>query len=41
MKKYKIFGGAGEPIVKSDIIYQDELVCILNQEVKKGIIIFS
>ena len=46
MKKYKIknnkiFGGAGEPIVKSDIIYQDELVCILNPVVKKGIIIFS
>ena len=45
-KKYKIknkkmVGGTGEPIKQSDIIYQDELVCILNPEVKKGIIIFS
>jgi len=46
MKRYKIknnriFGGAGEPILKGDILYQDELVCILSPDVKKGIIIFS
>ena len=30
-----------EPIQQSDIMYQDDLVCILRPDVKKGIIIFS
>ena len=34
-----MIGGAGEPIEQSDIMYQDDLVCILKPEVKKGIII--
>jgi hypothetical protein len=34
-------GGAGEPIEQSDIMYQDELVCILNPDVKKGIIVWT
>jgi len=33
--------GAGEPIVESDIMYQDDLVCILKPEVKKGIIVWT
>ena len=32
---------AGEPIEQSDIMYQDDLVCILKPEVKKGIIIWT
>lgn len=32
---------AGEPIEQSDIMYQDELVCILRPNVKKGIIIWT
>jgi hypothetical protein len=40
-KNKKFIGGAGEPIEQSDIMYQDELVCILNPEVKKGIIIWT
>jgi hypothetical protein len=30
-----------EPIEQSDIMYQDELVCILRPDVKKGIIVFT
>lgn len=30
-----MIGGAGEPIEQSDIMYQDDLVCILRPEVKK------
>ena len=37
----KMIGGAGEPIEQSDIMYQDDLVCILKPEVKKGIIIWT
>jgi len=33
--------GSGEPIVESDIMYQDDLVCILKPEVKKGIIVWT
>lgn len=41
-RKYKkIIGGAGEPIEESDIMYQDDLVCILKPEVKKGIIVWT
>ena len=40
-KRKKMTGGAGEPIEQDDIMYQDDLVCILNPEVKKGILIFS
>ena len=40
-KNKKMIGGAGEPIEQSDIIYQDDLVCILKPEVKKGIIIWT
>jgi len=36
-----MIGGAGEPIIESDIMYQDDLVCILKPEVKKGIIVWS
>ena len=36
-----MIGGAGEPIEQSDIMYQDDLVCILKPEVKKGIIIWT
>jgi len=36
-----MIGGVGEPIEQSDIMYQDDLVCILKPEVKKGIIIWT
>ena len=36
-----MIGGAGEPIEQSDIMYKDDLVCILRPEVKKGIIIWT
>lgn len=36
-----MIGGAGEPIEQSDIMYQDDLVCILKPDVKKGIIIWT
>ena len=32
---------SGEPIEESDIMYQDDLVCILRPDIKKGIIIWS
>lgn len=37
----KMIGGAGEPIEQSDIMYQDNLVCILKPDVKKGIIVWA
>ena len=40
-KNKKMIGGAGEPIEQSDIMYQDDLVCILRPNVKKGIIIWT
>jgi hypothetical protein len=43
-KKYKIINKkmiGGNPIKEEDIMYQNDLVCILNPNVKKGIIIFS
>jgi hypothetical protein len=40
-KNKKMIGGAGEPIEQSDIMYEDDLVCILKPEVKKGIIIWT
>ena len=40
-KNKKMSGGAGEPIEQNDIMYQDDLVCILHPEVKKGILVFS
>lgn len=40
-KNKKMIGGTGEPIEESDIMYQDDLVCILKPDVKKGIIVFS
>ena len=40
-KNKKVMGGAGEPIEQSDIMYQDDKVCILRPDVKKGIIIWS
>ena len=40
-KNKKMIGGAGEPIEQSDIMYQDELVCILRPYVKKGIIVWT
>lgn len=40
-KNKKMIGGAVELIEQSDIIYQDDLVCILKPEVKKGIIILT
>lgn len=40
-KNKKMIGGAGEPIEQSDIMYQDDLVCILKPDVKKGIIIWT
>ena len=40
-KNKKMIGGAGEPIKESDIMYKDDLVCILKPEVKKGIIIWT
>lgn len=39
-KRKKMTGGAGEPIEQDDIMYQDDLVCILNPEVKKGVLVF-
>ena len=40
-KNKKMIGGAGEPIEESDIMYKDDLVCILKPDVKKGIIIWT
>jgi hypothetical protein len=40
-KNKKMTGGSGEPIEEGDIMYKDDLVCILKPEVKKGIIVFS
>lgn len=40
-KNKKMIGGAGEPIEQSDIMYKDDLVCILKPDVKKGIIIWT
>ena len=40
-KNKKTIGGAGEPIEQSDIMYRDDLVCILKPNVKKGIIIWT
>jgi hypothetical protein len=41
-KRCKMIGGVDpEPIVESDIMYQDDLVCILKPEIKKGIIIWT
>lgn len=40
-KNKKKIGGAGEPIEKSDIMYQDDLVCILKPNIKKGIIVWT
>jgi hypothetical protein len=40
-KNKKMIGGAGEPIEQSDIMYQDDLVCILRPDVKKGIIVWT
>ena len=40
-KNKKMIGGAGEPTEQSDIMYEDDLVCILKPEVKKGIIIWT
>ena len=37
----KHIGGVGEPIEQSDIMYQDDLVCILKPDVKKGIIVWT
>jgi hypothetical protein len=41
IKNIKMIGGAGEPIEPSDIMYQDDLVCILRPNVKKGIIVWT
>jgi hypothetical protein len=40
-KNIKMIGGEGGQIEESDIMYQDDLVCILKPEVKKGIIIWT
>jgi len=40
-KNIKMIGGEGGPIEESDIMYQDDLVCILKPEVKKGIIVWT
>jgi hypothetical protein len=40
-KNKKMIGGAGEPIEQSDIMYKDDLVCILRPDVKKGIIVWT
>ena len=40
-KNKKMIGGAGEPIEEDDIMYQDDLVCILKPGVKKGIIVWT
>ncbi len=37
----KLEGVSEEPIEQSDIMYQDDLVCILRPNVKKGIIIWT
>jgi len=34
-KNKKMIGGAGEPIKESDIMYKDDLVCILKQNLTK------
>jgi hypothetical protein len=40
-KNKKMIGGEGEPIEQSDIMYKDDLVCILRPDVKKGIIVWT
>jgi hypothetical protein len=40
-KNKKKVGGDGEPIDESDIMYKDDLVCILKPNVKKGIIVWT
>ena len=40
-KNKKMIGGEGKPIEQSDIMYQDDLVCILKPDVKKGIIVWT
>jgi len=40
-KNKKMIGGAGEPIEESDIMYKDDLVCVLKPDVKKGIIVWT
>jgi hypothetical protein len=40
-KNKKMIGGAGEPIEERDIMYKDDLVCILRPDVKKGIIVWT
>jgi hypothetical protein len=39
IKTKKMIGG--EPIEEGDIMYRDELVCILKPHVKKGIIVWT
>jgi hypothetical protein len=41
IKNKKMIGGDGGPILPSDIMYQDDLVCILYPHVKKGILVFT
>ena len=36
-----MISGSEEPIEQSDIMYQDDLVCILRPDVKKGIIVYT
>lgn len=33
-------GGAAEPITDADVLYKDNLVCILRPDVKKGVLVF-
>ena len=40
-KNKKMIGGAGYPIEENDIMYKDDLVCILKPDVNKGIIIWT
>ena len=40
-KNKKMIDGVGELIEESDIMYQDDLVCILRPDVKKGIIVWT
>ena len=40
-RKNKKMVGGGKPIEKSDIMYQDDLVCILRPDVKKGVIVWT
>jgi hypothetical protein len=40
IKKIKKIGGGGERIEDEDIMYKDDLVCILKPNVKKGIIVW-